>query len=158
MLEFQIFVSQIAGVKVMFFAVLLLLVALYIFQCKKDFYKIIFVSTSAMFVTYTLKYILQVPRLETILVPENDFRFPSGHATMAAVVMSLIIYYSHKKVRNLYLRYFLYALGVSWFVLASYSRIYLHAHILIDVVVGGLIGVLATVVVMRVFRHLRYYR
>lgn len=158
MLNFQIFVSQIAGVKAMFVAVLLLLVLLYLFQYKKDFYKIIFISTSAMFVTYTLKYILQVPRLETILIPESDFRFPSGHATMAAIVMSLIVYYAHKKVRNTYVRYFLYALGVSWFVLVSYSRLYLHAHILVDVVVGGFIGVFATIIVMRTFRHLHYYQ
>lgn len=157
MLDFQIFISQIAGVKVMFISTLLLLTFLFVFQYKKDFYKIIFISTSAMFVTYTLKYLLQVPRLETIFIPESDFRFPSGHATMAAIVMSLIIYYSHKKVRNLYVRYLLYALGVSWFVLVSYSRLYLHAHILIDVVVGGLIGVFATLVVMKVFRHLHYY-
>jgi len=111
-----------------------------------------------MFVTFTLKYILKVPRPETIILFEDSYRFPSGHATMAAIVMSLIIYYSHKKVQNMYLRYFLYILGASWFVLVSYSRIYLHAHVLIDVFVGGLIGVLATVVVMKVFRHLRYYK
>lgn len=157
MLEFQIFISQIAGVKAMFFTTVLLLIGLYVLKYKKDFYKIIFISTSAMFVTYTLKYVLKVPRLETIMLFEDSYRFPSGHATMAAVVMSLIIYYSHKKVRNMYLRYFLYAFGAIWFLLVSYSRIYLHAHILIDVVVGGLIGVVATVVVMRVFRHLHYY-
>lgn len=158
MLEFQIFVSKIADVEVMLFMVLLLLVTLYYFQYKKDFYKILCISASAMFVTFTLKYILKVPRPETIILFEDSYRFPSGHATMAAIVMSLIIYYSHKKVQNMYLRYFLYILGASWFVLVSYSRIYLHAHVLIDVFVGGLIGVLATVVVMKVFRHLRYYK
>jgi|GEM_PF-5798139 len=156
MLEFQIFVSKIADVEVMLFMVLLLLVTLYYFQYKKDFYKILCISASAMFVTFTLKHILKVPRPETIILFEDSYRFPSGHATM--IVMSLIIYYSHKKVQNMYLRYFLYILGASWFVLVSYSRIYLHAHVLIDVFVGGLIGVLATVVVMKVFRHLRYYK
>ena len=151
MLEFQIFISQIAGVKVMFIVTLLLLVVLYCLKQKKDFYKILFIIISAMFVTYTLKYILQVPRLETILIPENDFRFPSGHATMAAVVMSLVIYYAHKKVRNVYLRYFLYALGISWLVLVSYSRIYLNAHILIDVTVGALVGIGATFLGVRIF-------
>lgn len=158
MLEFQIFVSQIAGVKTMFFVFALLLVVLYVFKYKKDFYKIIFISTSAMFVTYTLKYILKVPRLETMMLFEDSYRFPSGHATMAAVVMSLVMYYSYKKVSSIFLRYFLYILAVSWFLLVSYSRIYLHAHLLIDVVVGGLIGVLATVVVMKVFKHFHYYR
>lgn len=132
----------------------------YSFVCfqKKDFYRIIFISTSAMFVTYTLKFLLQVPRLETIIIPESDFRFPSGHATMAAIVMSLVIYYSYKKVSNIFLKYFLCVLVVSRFLLVSYSRIYLHTHVLIDVVVGGLIGVLSTVVVMKVFKRFHYYR
>lgn len=158
MLEFQIFISQIAGVKAMFIIVLLLLTLLYVFQYKKEFYKIIFVSTSAMFVTYTLKYILKVPRLENMIIFEDSYRFPSGHATMAAIVMSLIVYYSNRQVKNLFLKYFLYIIAIGWFVLVGISRMYLNAHLLIDIVAGGVIGILATVVVIQVFRHLHYYK
>jgi undecaprenyl-diphosphatase len=158
MLNFQIFISEIADVKVMLVITLFLLTVLYFFQYKKDFYKIFFVSTSAMFITYTLKYLLQVPRPETMLILEDGYRFPSGHATMAAVTMSLVIYYSYYKVKNMYSKYSLYVTGVLWFVLVSYSRLYLGVHVLIDVIVGGIIGVLTTIIVMRIFRHLHYYK
>lgn len=111
-----------------------------------------------MFVTYTLKYILKVPRLENMIIFEDSYRFPSGHATMAAIVMSLIVYYSNRQVKNLFLKYFLYIIAIGWFVLVGISRMYLNAHLLIDIVAGGVIGILATVVVIQVFRHLHYYK
>lgn len=158
MLNFQIFISEIADVKIMLIVTAFLLAALYFFGYKKDFYKVFFVSTSAMFVTYTLKYLLQVPRPDTMLILEDGFRFPSGHATMAAVTMSLVVYYSYQRVKNRYLQYSLYTLAVAWFVLVSYSRLYLGVHILIDVVAGGTIGILVTVIVMRIFHHFHYYK
>jgi undecaprenyl-diphosphatase len=92
-----------------------------------------------------------------MLVIETDPRFPSGHATMAAVVMTLIISYSNKHIKNNYLKYFLWILAIGWFMLVSYSRLYLHVHYPIDIIAGGLIGILSTMVVSKIFNHLRYY-
>jgi undecaprenyl-diphosphatase len=157
MLNFQILISQISGTVVMFSVLGILCVILYVLKYKKDFLKIIFASTSAMFVTYTLKYLLKIPRPEHMLVIETDPRFPSGHATMAAVVMTLIISYSNKHIKNNYLKYFLWILAIGWFMLVSYSRLYLHVHYPIDIIAGGLIGILSTMVVSKIFNHLRYY-
>lgn len=110
-----------------------------------------------MFVTFTLKYLLKVPRPVDMLVVETDPRFPSGHATMASVVMALVIYYSHKHIKNRYVRYFLYACAVSWFAVVSYSRLYLGVHYPIDIIVGGLIGIISSVAVLKIFKHLHYY-
>jgi undecaprenyl-diphosphatase len=76
---------------------------------------------------------------------------------MAAVVMSLVIYYSHKHIKNDYLRYFLYVVSVAWFALVSYSRLYLGVHYPIDILAGGVIGVASTIIVMKIFKHLHYY-
>ncbi len=141
----------------MFSVLGILCVILYVLKYKKDFLKIIFASTSAMFVTYTLKYILKIPRPEHMLVIETDPRFPSGHATMAAVVMTLIISYSNKHIKNNYLKYFLWIVAVGWFMLVSYSRLYLHVHYPIDIIAGGLIGIVSTMVVSKIFNHLHYY-
>lgn len=157
MLNFQILISQISGAAVMFAGIVLLSVILYIKSYEKDAIKIMFTSTSALFVTFTLKYLVKVPRPAHMLVVETDPRFPSGHATIASVVMALIIYYSHRHVKNIYVRYFLYVCAVSWFALVSYSRLYLGAHYPIDIIVGGLIGVVSTIVVMKVFKYLHYY-
>lgn len=157
MLAFQILVSQISGTTIMFSIIAVICVLLYVKNYKKDSLKIIFASTSAMFVTFTLKYLLKVPRPAHMLVVETDPRFPSGHATMASVVMALIIYYSYKYIKNRYLRYFLYVCAVSWFLLVSYSRLYLGVHYPIDVIAGGLIGILSTIIVIKIFKHLHYY-
>lgn len=157
MLNFQILISQISGTAIMFSIIAVVCILLYIKNHKKDSLKIIFTTTSALFVTFTLKYLLKVPRPAHMLVVETDPRFPSGHATMASVVMALIIYYSHKHIKNRYLKYLLYLCAVSWFVLVSYSRLYLRVHYPIDIVVGGLIGVVSIIIVMKIFKHLHYY-
>jgi undecaprenyl-diphosphatase len=156
-LNFQILISQISGTGVMFGIIVFICILVYIKNYKKDSLKIIFASTFAMFVTFTLKYLLNVPRPAHMLIVETDPRFPSGHATMASVVMALVIYYSNKHIKNSYLRYFLYICAVSWFLLVSYSRLYLRVHYPIDIIAGGLIGVVSTVIVMKIFKHLHYY-
>jgi undecaprenyl-diphosphatase len=141
----------------MFSIIAVICVLLYIKSYKKDSLKIIFASTSAMFLTLTLKYLLKVPRPAHMLVVETDPRFPSGHATMASVVMALIIYYAHKHIKNTYLKYSLYICAVAWFALVSYSRLYLGVHYPIDILAGGLIGIVSTVIVLKIFKHLHYY-
>lgn len=158
MLNFQIFVSQISGPGIMFASVLVLAVALYIEKYTKDFYTIFFTSTTAMFITYTLKYTLKIPRPDTMLVAATDYRFPSGHATMAAVVMSLGIHYAHIHVKSKYLRYLLYTFAIAWYLLISYSRLYLGVHYPIDVIAGGIIGSLSAYITLKIFKHLHYYK
>jgi undecaprenyl-diphosphatase len=93
-----------------------------------------------------------------MLVAETDPRFPSGHATMAAVVMTLVIYYSNKHIKNDYLKHFLWIVAVVWFMLVSYSRLYLHVHYPIDVIIGGIIGIIRTIATLKIFKHLHYYK
>lgn len=142
----------------MFFLLLAAAVLLYKVHDGKESYVLFFTSTLAMCISYTLKYLLKIPRPDMMLVPEGDFRFPSGHATMASVVMALGIHYAHAHIKNKSLRYILYTVAFSWYLLVSYSRLYLNVHHPIDVLVGGAIGVFSTVLVLALFKHLRYYR
>ncbi len=158
MFTFQIFISQISGPIPMCIALCSVAIALYIFHDSKEFYKVFFTTVLAMCITYTLKYLLQVPRPLNMLVTEHDYRFPSGHATMAAVVMSLSIHYVHLHIKNKILKRTLHTLATGWFVLVSYSRIYLHAHYSIDIMAGGLIGIFSTILILKIFKHLHYYK
>jgi undecaprenyl-diphosphatase len=123
----------------------------------KDFYKVFFSTTLAMCVTYTLKYLCKVPRPSGMLVTETDYRFPSAHATIAAVTAVLIAYYAKRHVKSKAVRVLIYIFSLLWFVLVSYSRLYLHVHLPIDIIVGRLIGVLSTFTVLHMFKHLHYY-
>jgi len=157
MFTFQLYISHIGGVisTATIFAVLCLF--LYVWGYRKQIDMIVLSTCLAMSVTYTLKYMLNVPRPLEALVFEHDGRFPSGHATMAAVVMGLGIYYG-SKIHRVGLRRVVYMLSILWFCLVAYSRLYLGVHVLVDVVAGGLIGVVAVWVAVQVFKHLRYYR
>lgn len=155
MLAFQILISKIAGPEIMFILVTIVATFLYKKNNTRDFYTILFTSSFAMITTYTIKHLLKIPRPDTMLIPEVGYRFPSGHATMAALVMSLGIYYAHRYVHDKQLRYFLYISAVAWYILISYSRIYLHVHFLIDVIAGGIVGVLSTIIVVKIVR--RFY-
>lgn len=157
MLNFQIFISQIAAPIPMCITLFILAVVLFIFHSTKEFYKIFFTVTFAICFSYTLKYLFKIPRPTDMLVIENDYRFPSGHATMAAVIMSLGIYYAHLHIKNKILRYVLYTTAVLWYLLVSYSRLYLHVHYLVDVIAGGIIGVFSTILIVKIFKHLHYY-
>jgi undecaprenyl-diphosphatase len=158
MLSFQIFISSLAGPLTMFFLVIVTAILLYKIHDGKESYILFFSSTLAMCISYTLKYLLKIPRPEMMLVPEADFRFPSGHATMASVVMALGIHYAHAHIKNKPLRYTLYVVAFLWYALVSYSRLYLNVHYPIDVLVGGAVGVFSTILILLLFKHLRYYR
>ena len=157
MLSFQIFISTISDTATMFGLSLLLAIVLFYKNYKKDFYKIFFTSTTAMCITFALKYILKIPRPVHMLVVEDGYRFPSGHAAMASVVMTLGIYYAYTKIKNKDIRHLVYILSVVWFVLVSYSRLYLQVHYPVDILASLFIGIFTTYFVIKVFHHLHYY-
>jgi undecaprenyl-diphosphatase len=158
MLSFQIFISTLSGPVSMFCILGILAFVLRKIHDNKEFYQILFTGTLALSTSYTLKFLFKIPRPTDMLVYEGDYRFPSGHATMAAVVMTLAIHYIHKHVQHTFLRRMLYTLSVVWYILISYSRLYLHVHYPVDVIAGGIIGVLSSVLILKLFTHLRYYR
>ncbi len=157
--NFQILISTLGDEKVMLGVALAVLLMLYIHGMKKESYIIVFASTTAMSITYLIKNLLKIPRPLDALVIEDTYRFPSGHATMAAIVMTFGILATRKYVRNTIVRVILYSISVGWFLLISYSRLYLHVHYYIDIIIGGLIGILSVLLITILFtKHLRYYK
>ena len=152
MLQLQIFITNIAGPEIMFFLLVLFSIFLYVKNYKKDFYKILFSSIIAVFVTLILKTLLKIPRPEHMLIVETGYGFPSWHATMAGVIMSLGIYYSYTHIKNRYVKYVLYMISICWYLIVSYSRLYLQVHYPIDVIAGGIIGIISTIVVFKIFK------
>ena len=124
----------------------------------KDFCIIAVSAITAMCISYTLKLMLHIPRPMHMLVEQYDYRFPSGHATMAAVVATLCVYYSHRYITDKPLRYALYLISLAWFLTVSCSRLYLGVHLPIDILAGGLIGMGSTLAIIQIFKHFRYYR
>lgn len=65
----------------------------------------------------------------------SDFSFPSGHTT-ASIAAALAIFYHHKKVGTV---------ALITAILVSLSRLYLYVHFPTDVLVGALVGTLASI-------------
>lgn len=133
----------------MFAFIIIVAIILYKKKFIQDFYIVLAASTLAMATTYLLKYLLRIPRPDAMLTQAHDYRFPSGHATMAAVIMSLGIYYTYTHIHDKHLRIFFYIAAIGWYVLISYSRLYLGVHIPIDIIVGGVIGTVSAMVVVK---------
>jgi len=89
-------------------------------------------------------------RPEDSLAESVPTSFPSGHtalAATAAIVIALIVR-----------RWYAWVLAVLWIVFMAWSRTYLAAHWLTDVVAGALLGVAAAMLVWFVMETIRLRR
>lgn len=86
-----------------------------------------------------MKYGIQRPRPVSLYDGAEFFSFPSGHATMAAVIFGILaVLVSHSMGR--WGRALVYSICGSVVVAIAYSRVYLGAHWLSDVLAGLLFG------------------
>lgn len=86
-----------------------------------------------------MKYGIQRQRPMELYDGAEFFSFPSGHATMAAVIFGILaVLVSHSMGR--WGRALVYSICGSMVVAIAYSRVYLGAHWLSDVVAGLLFG------------------
>lgn len=87
-----------------------------------------------------VKFVIQRPRpLDLTFGPGESYSFPSGHATMAAVIFGILaVLVSHAMGR--WGRALVYGTCAALVVIIAYSRVYLGAHWLSDVLAGMLFG------------------
>jgi membrane-associated phospholipid phosphatase len=155
MKDFHILLSEISHVKAMILLIVFLSILLFILNKRKYTFLILFSSVLGMSATFLLKIFFKIPRPENILVLENNFRFPSGHATMSAILSSLLYIYFKEKI-NPNLTPILFFICFFWFWIISYSRLFLNAHYTIDIIVGGFIGLFSVLFVNKVLG--KYYK
>lgn len=90
-----------------------------------------------------LKFGIQRPRPIELYNGAEGFSFPSGHATMAALVFGVLaVLVSHSMGR--WGRSLVYASCGALVIAIAYSRVYLGAHWLSDVIAGLLFGAVMT--------------
>lgn len=85
------------------------------------------------------------PEIELLIKVPKDYSFPSGH-TMTGIAAATAIWLTNKKW------------GIAAFILAgtiAFSRLYLFVHWPSDVLVAGIIGVLITLFVFGVSKHMQ---
>lgn len=152
MFEFLILLSRVSDFGIMLIAVLLVCLSLFIFGKRKESLVVMFSFGISALLSYVLKVIFKIPRPERMLVEMDGYRFPSGHATMAGIVAALIWVYSPLLFNKKSLIWGFRALAIIWFCLIAFARVYLQVHFLLDVIVGGLIGLISVWFVRWVLR------
>lgn len=86
-----------------------------------------------------LKIILRVPRPKNPMVKTYGYAFPSGHAAASAFLV-VGLYYLSKALFNTAVAHWIVVIMLAITLIVSISRVYLHAHTTLQVLVGALIG------------------
>ncbi len=123
-----------------FIFIISLIFAGYLFFKGKRKESIIFILTIILSVLtiYFLKNFFMISRPLNALMLENDFSFPSGHSSIAVVIIGFLAYFFGKKTKIN--KKFLYSLSILIIVLTAFSRLYLNVHWFSDVLGGLIIG------------------
>jgi undecaprenyl-diphosphatase len=104
-----------------------------------SFLLIFSVGGGALF-EFLLKLIIHRARPENALISVSGYSFPSGHATLAIIFFSLLLYSFVGDIKNKVARVAFIAANITLFLLIGFSRIYLNVHWFSDVVAGFALG------------------
>jgi membrane-associated phospholipid phosphatase len=106
--------------------------------------KLLAVVPVGMLLNVGLKNLIQRPRptLEEPLVQLSTYSFPSGHAVASTVFYGALCALVFVHARSPVLRWLAVLAGMAMVLLVSFSRVYLGAHYLSDVVAGIAVGAL----------------
>ena len=89
---------------------------------------------------FILKTIIHRPRPFDIIVNETSFSFPSAHSALSIALYGFIAYLLWQKIHNKFTRVGIAAGGIILIALIGFSRLYLGAHYLSDVIGGYVLG------------------
>lgn len=156
MLEIAKFLHVVGGTEVMLIATFLISGVLFLLNKKDEALVVSFSLGISTLITYVVKHLFKIPRPENMLILEDGYRFPSGHATAAGAVFALCVvgaFHYLPGEKFVWQRRFVIFCGLSWLCLSAYSRMYLHVHELVDVIVGAGIGIATTFVVAKVINQ-----
>ena len=118
------------------------ILVLFLVYKRKWFYSLLVVISmlSGLFAETLIKLIVQRARPISSLIEMSDFSFPSGHATMSTIFFLLIVYIWKDKIKNRFLRGLFIISNVLCFLTIGFSRVYLNAHWMSDVLTGFILG------------------
>ena len=133
----------------------LLIVLLFVFVYMKKFYSavLLFFSILAGFLSGLLiKFLVYRLRPANVLIEFSGSSFPSGHATMAVIFFSLVIYSFKYEIKNKFARYLFIVCSILLFLIIGFSRIYLNVHWFSDVIAGFFLGIFWLTLLILLFK------
>ncbi|MDP7141352.1 MAG: phosphatase PAP2 family protein [Candidatus Woesearchaeota archaeon] len=110
---------------------------------RKRFYDS-FLLVSSLIIGQAVKSLMKLImiriRPSNALIHAEGFSFPSGHATIAIIFFSLLIYFFRNDIKNKFLKNLFIAVNILMILLIGFSRVYLGVHWASDVMGGFCLG------------------
>ena len=150
----MIFITTLASPSYLFFLSLFLFAVL---MYKKRGYQallLFFGITGGLVLEFLIKQIIQRTRPENSLIEVSGYSFPSGHATLAIIFFSVLLYSFKDDIKNTAMKYGFIAGNILLFLLIGFSRVYLQVHWLSDVIAGFALGLFWLTLLILVFKIL----
>lgn len=112
------------------------------------FFSMVFGTISGLLV----KSIIERPRPANTFVIAEGPSFPSGHAVIAIIFFSLLLYVFKDDVKNRVLRYIFIIANIVLFILIGCSRVYLNVHWFSDILAGFSLGLFWLTLLILIFK------
>lgn len=133
--------NSISPTKIIFLSLIIIALLSYKKRLKETFLFILSIGGGYL-LEIALKELVQRPRPTNALITETSYSFPSGHATIAIIFFTLLIYLFNKEIKNKTTRYIFIGVNIALILLIGLSRIYLNVHWLTDVLGGYALGLI----------------
>lgn len=138
----------------------LLLTAWFLFVRKHKWYtiKVPVIGLSSGLVMVGLKHLFGRERpLIPLLEPVGGLSFPSGHALCSMTFFGLLIYFTWKRIKNVYWRVAVAVLLSFIIFMIGLSRVYLRVHHASDVLAGFALGIIWLVISLKLLKRIETY-
>lgn len=137
--------SFIGGSVVMFPFVTIVAALLYVKKHKIATWFWLLSMVLAEILIWASKFLYARPRPPDALITTHGYSFPSGHAgTAAAVGAGIVLLLAARGSKHWYYQ----LLAVVYVVAVAWSRVYLRAHWLSDVITGAVLGAVVVIAVL----------
>ena len=150
--KIMIFITNIAS-PTNLFILSLILFGILIYK-KKWYYSLLlfFSMIGGLLFEVLIKLIMHRARPENALIEVSGYSFPSGHATMAIIFFSLLLYSFKDDIKNKSLKYIFIISNIVFFLLIGTSRVYFNVHWLSDVLAGFGLGLFLLTLLILIFK------
>lgn len=111
------------------------------------------IGTGVFFGTVIKHLVLRIRPSDSFIL-ETGYSFPSGHATIATIFFTLIIYFYAREIKSLFKREVFICAMVLLILLASFTRIYIGVHWFSDVIAGISLGLFLTTLSILIIRYI----
>lgn len=129
------------------------LILLFIIKDKRIVFNSVLIMIFTVLFNIILKFSIKRPRPLNMLVQENFYSFPSGHAMCSIVFYGILMHIFNRKCNNVIIKILLIILLTILMLLICFSRIYLNVHYFSDIICGIIYGLITLSLIIRILRE-----